>query len=122
MDNILFYYFFLCIPVRLSLVFLGWYFDQNDRSLELVLAVFTAIFALGMFIADIGKRQTGFMGQRRWWISSPHAYLFLLYTATSIVDMPLSYIFLAADVSGSVLVQLTRVYIIGRNPLYLQKK
>jgi hypothetical protein len=119
MDKILFYYFFLCIPVRLSLVFMGWYFDENNRSLELVLAGFTAVFALGMFMADIGERQTGFLGQRRWWISSPHAYLFLLYTATTIADIPLSYIFLAVDVMGSVLLQFARIYIIGREPIYL---
>lgn len=119
MDRFLFFYFFLCIPVRLSLVIMGWYFDENNRSLELALAGFTAVFAVSMFLADLLERQKGALGQRRWWYSSPHAYLFLLYTATTIADLPLSYIFLAMDVAVSALLQFARIYIIGREPIYV---
>lgn len=114
MDKIIFFYFFFCIPFRVSLVILGWYFDKNNRSLELTLAVFTAVFAVAMFLADLGGRQKGTLGQPRWWISSPHAYLFLLYTSTTIMDIPLSFIFLAIDVTISIVIQLSRLYIIER--------
>jgi hypothetical protein len=115
MDKAVLYFFLFCIPLRIGLVILGWYFDKYNRDLERVYAYVLLLQITGFFLADLTERPTGTLGQPRWWYSSPHAYIFLVYVALALMDVPNAYIALAFDVAMGLTAQFARLYIIGRN-------
>ena len=110
MDRALLVYFSVCIPIRLILVLIGYYIhNYEEDKYEKFFASFFMVMALTNFFADIVRREYGFLGQQRWWISSVHGLFYVLYFTTVMLELKDVYLILLVDVVGSLLLQFARI-------------
>lgn len=110
----LFYYSLFCIPSRVSLVVIAWFLEKSHRgTLEDLFAAFLlAVPTVGFLVSDLIDRQTTFLGNRRWWSSWPHAYIYMVYFLFVMLGLDNAYTLLVVDVFYSIVLQAIR-YIIS---------
>lgn len=112
MDRIRLLYYLICIPVRLLLALLAYYY--HNKFIQNILVIFTCLGGLGfLYLYITNSRSKGAFGQKVWWnhLRLIHGILFISYAIFSKQESLCSryaFIFLLIDVLISIVVVLRR--------------
>lgn len=104
MEKASFYFWFLCIPLRLIEVLIIAIIMRKDivneyyNNLRVTIAVILALQTTGFFVSDAIKRETSVLGDKKWWISSIHGVFYALTFTLVIAKFEYAFVVLLVDV------------------------